>query len=163
VREARIEDVALPAGRYDAVVAATSFHWLDRLAVLPRLHRTLRPDGRLAVWWTVFGDPSVRTPFRERVQEISNPSGAPDTRRTALETGAWEADLSEGGWFRPRATEVLRWTVELTSEQVRDLFTTFPTWTGEQIAQVRAAAEELGGRVLEHYVTVLYVLDRVER
>ncbi|MGI8646069.1 MAG: class I SAM-dependent methyltransferase [Nocardioides sp.] len=162
VAEGRIEDQDLPGSRYDAAVAATSLHWVDLAVVLPRVHHALRPGGLLAAWWTVFGDPAVRTPFRDAVQRIANPTGAPETRRTALDTDAWEADLTAGGWFAPVVTEVVRWRVTLTTEQVRDLFTTFPTWTPAQVDAIAAAAERLGGRVEEHYATAVYVLRRLD-
>ena len=160
VVEGRIEDVPLEAGTYDAAVAATSLHWVDLPVVLPRLWAALRPGGLLAAWWTVFGDPDVSTPFRERVHAISNPEGRPDTRRTGLDTVAWEADLTQGGWFAHVATEVVPWSTDLTAGQVRDLFATFPTWTADQIDAVAGAAEELGGTVTEHYATGVYVLRR---
>ena len=86
--------------------------------MLPRLWAALRPGGLLAAWWTVFGDPDVSTPLRERVHAISNPEGRPDTRRTGLDTVAWEADLTQGGWFAHVATEVVRWSTDLTATQV---------------------------------------------
>jgi SAM-dependent methyltransferase len=163
VVEDRIETVPLPSEAYDAVVAATSLHWVDLPVTLPRLHAALRPGGRLAAWWNVFGDPDVRTPFRDRVQAISNPEGRPDTRRTGLDTAAWEADLTQGGWFSPVATVVLRWTVDLSTEQVRDLFATFPTWSQDRVDAVAEAAAALGGVVTEHYATGVHVLRRTER
>ncbi len=160
VIEGRIEDVPLGPGGYDAAVAATSLHWVDLPVVLPRLREALRPGGLLAAWWTVFGDPDVSTPFRDRVHAISNPERRPETRRTGLDTVAWEADLTQGGWFAHVATEVVRWSTDLTAAQVRDLFATFPTWTADQIDAVARAAEELGGTVAEHYATGVYVLRR---
>ena len=75
VREAALEETDLPAGAYDAVVAATSWHWIDGAAALPRLHAALRPGGRLAVWWAVFGDPDWHSPFRDRVEEMTRRAG----------------------------------------------------------------------------------------
>ena len=163
VLEGRLEEVPLVPGAYDAAVAATSLHWVDLPTALPRLHAALGPGGLLAAWWQVFGDPEVSTPFRERVDAISNPEGRPDIRRTGLDTAEWEADLTQGGWFEKVATEVLRWSIDLTAAQLRDLFTTFPTWTAAQIDAVHAAAEELGGTVTEHYATGVYVLRRSDR
>jgi SAM-dependent methyltransferase len=44
-------------GGFDAVVAATSFHWLDQSAALRKVSAALRPGGWAAIWWTVFSDP----------------------------------------------------------------------------------------------------------
>jgi SAM-dependent methyltransferase len=42
---------------FDAVVAATSFHWLEQAVALPKLGALLRPGGWAAIWWTVFSAP----------------------------------------------------------------------------------------------------------
>jgi SAM-dependent methyltransferase len=49
VVHARFEDAALADGAFDAVVSATSFHWLDHAVRLVKPHRLLRPQGVLAV------------------------------------------------------------------------------------------------------------------
>ena len=66
----RLEDVSLPAGGFDSVVAATSMHWVDLPVALPRLREALDKQGPLAVWRTVFGDPRVETEFRRRMLAI---------------------------------------------------------------------------------------------
>ncbi|MFD0899781.1 class I SAM-dependent methyltransferase [Actinomadura sediminis] len=44
-----------PAGRaFDAVVAATAWHWVDPRAGAAKAARVLRPGGRFAVFWNVF-------------------------------------------------------------------------------------------------------------
>lgn len=50
-----LEDSTLDDGSFDAVAAATSMHWVDLAAGLPKLHAALRPGGRLAVWRTCLG------------------------------------------------------------------------------------------------------------
>ena len=157
------EALALLAGGYDAVVAATAWHWMDAPAVLPRVHRALRPGGVLAVWWNVFGDPAVPTPFRERVEAISREVGL--ARRgpiDALQADERCAELAGGGLLVPREPVVLRWQVDLTPSGLRGLFASFPTWarTPGALDRIAAAAEECGPVVTEHYLTALYVADR---
>ena len=43
------EEWAAPADTFDAVVAATSFHWLDPAVRLGKIKHALRPGGALAV------------------------------------------------------------------------------------------------------------------
>jgi hypothetical protein len=50
----------------------------------------------------------------------------------------------------------------LTTEQVTALFRTFSNWTGEEVDDVAAAADACGGRVTEHYQSVLHLLRRAE-
>jgi SAM-dependent methyltransferase len=53
VEVATIEDWD-PAGRtFDAVVAGTTWHWVDPIAGAVKAARVLRPGGRLALFWNV--------------------------------------------------------------------------------------------------------------
>lgn len=164
VHEKRAEDLELPGSVYDAVVAATAWHWIDAAAVLPKLYETLRPGGRLAVWWNVFGDDEVRTPFRDGVEQIAQEVGlARRGTADALQSDARRAELATGGLFSPRGPVVLRWHVDLTPAMLRALFDSFPTWaaTPGAVDRIAHVAEECGPVVTEHYVTALYVADPV--
>jgi len=156
------ESVLLPPAAFDLAVAATAVHWFHLDVVLPRLHRALVPGGHLAVWRTAYGDPSVAiTPFRERVAEITARRGAPPRPGPGeLETAAWVDRLTAGGHFRATHVQQFHWRIELRTDQVRDLFTTFSNWNAAEVEQAARAVDELGGRVVEHYVTPLIVLER---
>jgi hypothetical protein len=85
------------------------------------------------------------------------------TRRTGpgeLDTTAWVEQLTRSGHFTAIHVEHFAWVIELSAEQVHDLFTTFSNWNAAEVAEAADAVEELGGRVLEHYVTPLIVLQR---
>jgi SAM-dependent methyltransferase len=159
---ARAEDAPLPDAAFDLAVAATSVHWLDLDVVLPMLHRALVRGGHLAVWRNAFGDPSVPTPFRERIAAIVARRGGSATRPGPgeLDTGGWIRRLTAGGHFVATHTEQFRWSIELDAEQVRDLFSTFSDWSEAEVDAAAQASRELGGRVTEHYVTPLVVLER---
>lgn len=49
VRTTRFEDLDAPAGAFDLVVAATSFHWVDPAIGYPKAAELLRPGGSLAL------------------------------------------------------------------------------------------------------------------
>jgi len=159
---ATAESVPLPDAAFDLAVAATSVHWFDLDVVLPRLHRTLAHGGHLAVWRNAYGDPAVAaTPFRERVAAIVARRG--DRRRPGpgeLDTEAWLERLTQGGWFVARHVEELAWSIELGTDEVRDLFTTFSDWSAAEVEDAARAVADLGGRVTEHYRTPLLVLSR---
>ncbi|WP_459643915.1 class I SAM-dependent methyltransferase [Kineococcus sp. NUM-3379] len=157
------EGVPLPVAGFDLAVAATSVHWFDLDVVLPKVHRALVPGGHFAVWRTAYGDPSVPpTPFRERVAQITDRRREPPRPPGPgeLDTAAWVDRLTCSGHFRTSRVEHFTWAVELSTEQVRDLFTTFSNWNAAEVAEAARAVEELGGQVLEHYVTPLIVLQR---
>lgn len=159
VLQSRLEDASLPEASFDSAVAATSMHWLELPVALPRLHAALRPGGALASFRNVFGDDSVRTEFRDRVRRIVA-RRASRGRATGSEVRPTMAELAAGGWFVPVDTQRWKWSVELTSEQLTRLFSTFSDWDEQEIDEVRLAAEACGGRVTEHYQTVLHILRR---
>jgi SAM-dependent methyltransferase len=157
----RLEDVPLTDAGFDSAVAATSMHWVDLSIGLPRLHAAVRPGGSLAVFRHVFGDVDVRSEFRDRVRQIVARRPDPPSR-TPSEPLPTMRDLTVGGWFVPVRSERWTWATELTTTQVTRLFRTFSGWTGQEIQEVTAAADACGGRVAEHYQSVLHLLRRGE-
>jgi SAM-dependent methyltransferase len=157
------EDADLPAAAFDLVTVATAVHWFDLDIVLPKLHRALASDGRLAVWRNAYGDPSVPPGrFRRRVQEIVDARDAPSRPQPdETDTQRWAAALESGGLFRTTHREEFSWAVELDEAGVRDIFTTFSDWTAAEAEKAGHAVRELGGTVTEHYLTPLLVLERV--
>jgi SAM-dependent methyltransferase len=163
VHVATAESVALPPSAFELAVAATAVHWFDLGVVLPKLHRALVPGGHFAVWRTAFGDPSVAvSPFRERVAAITGRRAGEPPRPGPgeLDTEAWAGRLTESGHFTPTLVEHFHWDIELRTDQVRDLFTTFSNWNAAEVDEAARAVDDLGGRVVEHYVTPLIVLER---
>jgi SAM-dependent methyltransferase len=154
----RLEDAELPQGAFDSAVAATSLHWVDLASGLPKLHLTLRPGGHLAVFRNVFGDDTVVTEFRDRVNQIVTARGGPEN--TKQEPRPTMVELSAGGYFAPLRSEHWRWDIELTTQQVTRLFRTFSGWTNDEVEAVQAAADACGGLVTEHYQSVLHLLTR---
>lgn len=156
------ENAVLADAAFDLAIAATSVHWMNLSIVLPKLHRTLVPGGHFLVWRNVFGDPSHATPFRERIAEITKhrtDAGRPGPAET--NTDGWVTALEADGYFRVVDREEFRWSIELDSDSVRDLFTTFSDWSPREVAEAERAVRELGGNVVEHYTTPLIVLSRV--
>ncbi|MGH1548741.1 class I SAM-dependent methyltransferase [Leifsonia poae] len=163
VIRATAEEAELPDGAFDLVTIATAVHWFDLHVVLPKLHRTLATDGRLAVWRTAYGDPSVPPgPFRERVQRIVDARDAPPRPQPdEADTVSWARALESGGLFRTVHSDEFAWTIALDADGVRDLFTTFSDWTAAEAQEAARAVDELGGTVTEHYLTPLLVLEPV--
>lgn len=159
VLRTRLEDARLPEQRFDAVVAATSMHWVDLSVGLPRLHGALRPDGWLAVWRTIFGDDAIETEFRVHVRRIVSARDRQDDA-THRERRPTMEELAAGGWFEPVGSHHWRWSIDLDADQVGRLFRTFSEWTPTEANAAARAAEDLGGHVTEHYQSVLHLLRR---
>jgi SAM-dependent methyltransferase len=159
---ATAEKAVLPAAQFDVAVAATSIHWMNLSIVLPKVHQALSLGGRLLVWRNVFGDPRVPTEFRLRVAQITDKRNHPRRPDPAdIDTDGWADSLETSGLFRVEYREEFRWNIHLNAVEVRDLFTTFSDWSPVEVAEAERAVRELGGHVVEHYLTPLLVLSRV--
>ncbi len=162
-----IETAPLADGCFDLVASATAFHWVRTEVALPRLRRVLRDRGWLAVWWTVFGDPTRPTPFRDALQRLYE-RNFPHERRPPVEgplnVESWCDELSQGGHFtRPEVLQ-LRWEHPLTPEGARRLFGSFPNVNEldprrrtEHLDAIADLVRAEGGVVQDPYVTVLYL------
>lgn len=164
--------VPFPSRDYDAVVAATTLHWLDTSRLVPRLAGVVRPGGWLVAWWNVFGDPDASTPFRERVSRIYAqhlPSEWRDPRELprAMRVADRLDELTSGGWFDEPRFELVRWTHRMDAAGVRALFSTFPNI--EELDDRRRVAilddlgqavEDEGGVVDDPFVTAIYAARR---
>jgi SAM-dependent methyltransferase len=115
---------AVTGDGFDAVVAATSFHWLDQATALPALGRALRPGGWAAIWWSVFSDPYREDPLLRAASaklgfEPGNQRGGTSFQ---LDTGARCDDLRRGAGLVDVDVELIPWDLPMTADQVRALF-----------------------------------------
>jgi SAM-dependent methyltransferase len=68
--EGTAESIPLDAGSVDVVTVGQAFHWFDGDAALAEIHRVLRPDGLLALFWNV----RVRDdPMHAAIDELIDP------------------------------------------------------------------------------------------
>lgn len=155
VIQSRAEDILPDAGSFELAVAATSIHWMDLDVVLPIVHRALTTSGRLLVWRNVFGDAAADvTPSRREVERIVQSrdaarSGDPE------DLGATVRKLVHTGLFTIDETHRYRWTIEMTTDQVRELFGTFSDWTDDEAEEASLVVAALGGTVSEAYTSWL--------
>ncbi len=63
----RGEAMPLPDGSADAVLASSSWHWMDPIPTLHEVARILKPDGLLGVIWT---SPDPNGPFMAQAQAL---------------------------------------------------------------------------------------------
>lgn len=112
---ARAEDAELGRAAFDLAVAATSIHWMDLDALLPRLHRALVPAGRFLVWRHVFGDPAAEpTAFRDRVARIVARRSRPPRAGNPEAVRETAARLTASGLFAVEDIGEYRWSMSST-------------------------------------------------
>jgi SAM-dependent methyltransferase len=168
VREETFEEVSVPDGGFDLVVAAMSFHWIDQDIGLRKLGRVVRPGGWVALWWTRFGDLSRPDPFGEATRDLIETArtSAEDAARVPFELDAvgWRCALGDGAGLVDIDVEVIRWTARLDLPQVRALYSSMidvrrraPRERERLLDElVSRAARDFGGTVERPFVTALY-------
>jgi SAM-dependent methyltransferase len=163
----------LPPHDFDAVVAATSFHWLDAAVRLRRIEDALRPDGALAVISThhVAGEDTRFFDEVQRCYETWMPGTPPGLR---LPTGGDvpHADLDElkrSGRFATVVVRRYERDLTYTTREYRDLLLSY---SGHRALAADARESLLScvgelidsrfeGRIAKRYMTELTVGSRV--
>jgi SAM-dependent methyltransferase len=171
----RGESIPIPDGSADAVLASSSWHWMDPVPTLLEVGRILVPGGILGALWS---GPDPEGPFVAQARTLLT-GRAPDGAGTTVgaagdDPGAGEfASLIMGDADRPMSTleiptgvpfdqpehEVFTWDVALNADELIGLLGTFswiitmPSETRQRvIAEARRLLRELLG--IEGEVTV---------
>ena len=143
VVEARFEEWDDEPGVYAAVVAATSWHWVDPEVRYPAAARALRPEGHLATWAATHVFPAGGDPFFDEIQEVYDaigeglPDGAPRPAPGQLADG--RAEIEASGLFDVVAVDHFDWTVDYDADAYIRLLSTF----SGHIAMAQASRKRL--------------------
>jgi SAM-dependent methyltransferase len=167
------EQAPLPQDRFDLAVAATSFHWVDQDAGMPKLGRVIRPGGWAAVWWTIFDDPDRQDAFRDALQARTG-DGDPGRQRNSrfqLDAAARCRDLAERAGLTDVNHNLIRWTAELDNAQLRALYASMirirrlPADEQQGILdQICLLADhDFAGRVQRPFMTAMYTGRRPDQ
>jgi SAM-dependent methyltransferase len=71
VEQAKFEEWDAAGRRFDTVIAAQAWHWVDPVAGAVRAASVLRPGGRLTVFWNVFDPPAqLRAAFADVYRRV---------------------------------------------------------------------------------------------
>jgi len=148
VRNEGFEAAELPTGTFDAVVAATSFHWVEAGIRVPKSHRLLRPGGVLAVVGTEQvaseadrGYFAASQPIYDRYFD-DDPAPAP--RGRDLVPAVYQEVLASGHFER---VELFRydWDQRYETEQYIDLVRSYSNTAQMEPTKREAFLEELRG------------------
>lgn len=161
------EQAVLPEDAFDLAVAATSFHWVDQAAGLPKLGRIVRPGGWVALWWTIFDDPDRPDPFRDATARLLGHEDPGVRRRRSsfqLDTARRTRDLERLGGFCDVRSQLIRSEVRFTSAQVFAFYGSLMEVRRRPPAERRSlldslqgiAERDFGGEITRPFVTALY-------
>jgi SAM-dependent methyltransferase len=156
--EGRGESMPLPAGWADAVLASSSWHWVDASAALPEVARVLVPGGTLGAVWS---GPDREGAFIVQARELlaSGDGGVSDRMMgDATRPDSTLEVPQDSGWSEPEH-EVFRWEQALTADDLVGLLQTMSwiiTLDGDAREALLAHARRLLREVLgvEGAVTV---------
>ncbi|HEY3867277.1 MAG TPA: methyltransferase domain-containing protein [Actinocrinis sp.] len=127
VEVARFEDWDPAGRRFDTVIAAQTWHWIDPVAGAAKAAQALRPGGRLALFWNVYNIPAELarafgevfdrvvpdSPFRGRTQQ-------PATFPSALYTRAVDGIRQTGAFAEPEEAWRYDWQWTYSRDEYLD-------------------------------------------
>ena len=159
-----------PAGRaFDAVIAATAWHWVDPLAGAAKAALVLRPGGRLTVFGHAFQLPhAVADAFAAVYRQVvpDSPVDLQPLRQGALEAyqrmyAKFADAIGEAGGFEDPQQWRLDWEQTYTRDEWLDQMPTHGSLTqlsADKLTDVLdgtgAAIDAMGGNFTIPYATV---------
>ncbi|OLT31082.1 methyltransferase type 11 [Actinomadura sp. CNU-125] len=165
-----------PAGRtFDAVIAATAWHWVTPGAGAAKAARVLRPGGRFAAFWNVFElPPEVADATADACRRVMPDSpidframgrSGPDTYGPVLDRAA--DGIREAGGFDAPEQWRFEWEHPYTRDEWLDQMPTQGAFTRlppDALAQVLdgtgAAIDALGGSFTMRYTALVLTAAR---
>jgi SAM-dependent methyltransferase len=126
----RGESIPVPDGWADAVLASSSWHWMDLLPTLGEVARVLVPGGVLGVVWS---GPDPEGPFLMQARSLiagerdgqSSSSGLAQQIMADADRPDSTLEIPEGVPFDQPEHQVFRWDVALTADDLIGLLKTF--------------------------------------
>jgi hypothetical protein len=125
------------------------------------------------VWWTIFDDPDRHDAFRDALRTRTG-EGDPGGQRNAgfeLDAAARCRDLAERAGLTDVSGNLIRWTAELDTAQLRALYASMIRIrrlpAGDQrrvLDQISVLADhDFAGRVQRPFITAMYTGRRPDR
>lgn len=164
----RLEDAQLEEAYFDFGFAATSFHWVKRMAGLKACIRALKPGGWFAMWWSIYHNTlkpdafgSATAHLFEGLEQSPRMSGGIPF---ALNVNSRLGEMRKAGFVETqhRAFTAIHL---FTADQIAALYETFsrvqiaPHATRQRLtAEVRRIASlDFGGSIYREIVTSAFI------
>jgi SAM-dependent methyltransferase len=163
--EGRAESMPIPDHSADAVVASSSWHWVDPWPALAEVGRVLVPGGILGAVWS---GPDPESPFLAAARDLLSRSATPPEGTTDRSLGelifddarrpASTLEIPPGVPFSPPDHQAFQWDMAMKADELIGLLGTFSwflTMPEETRARVEVEARRLLGELgIEGDVTV---------
>ena len=158
---------------YDAVVAATTWLWIDPNVRYLKAFDVLRPRGHLAFWSATHVFPDGGDPFFRELQDVYEEIGEglpPDALWPQPgELADERAEIEATGLFKDAMVTQFDWELTYNADQYIDLLNTFSghiamaPWQRERLyGEVRRRlSERPDGLLRRHWGAVLHIARRV--
>jgi SAM-dependent methyltransferase len=169
---ADFESWPLPAERFDLVLSATAFHWIDPVVRVPKSAEALRPGGLLAVVSThhvAGGSERFWTDVQECYDRFTD-DPSPTGPRPADAVPQNSYDIDSSGRFGPVLFRRYEWEQSYSTAEYLDLLSSY---SGHRAltSQARdglygcisALIEANGGSVTKRYLTELTAANRLNQ
>jgi ubiquinone/menaquinone biosynthesis C-methylase UbiE len=161
VLDGTAEELPLDDASADVVTVAQAFHWFDHARALPELHRVLKPDGFLVLFWNMR---DLDDPIQRGVEELLAP------RRQyviAQQAGTWRAPLAESDLFGTPEVGSFRYEQRFTTQDLCDRVTSTsfvaamrPVDREELLVRVRALTYGVEEPFPFPYLTEVHLIPR---
>jgi SAM-dependent methyltransferase len=163
----------VPERRFDLVLAATSWHWLDPDIRYQHAWELLRPGGHLAFWSATHVFPPEGDPFFREIQDVYDEIGQggpePEVTPAPGELPEQHDEIERSGMFRVVDVRQYDWEIRYHAESYIDLLLTFSghiamaDWQRERLfSAIRTALAARREPVLRrHWGAALHVARRL--
>lgn len=162
--------------KFDLLISATAFHWVDPTVRYEKARSCLRPGGAIALFWNEHVEGAKREPFFDAVQEIYS-QVVPDLSLRykglvrpdkLLELKDYAQEIRDCGFFDSPVTRTYLQDITYDSSSYIGLLNTFSdminlekTTRDKLLSKIANLIDtKFGGKVVKTYLTVLHVARR---
>jgi SAM-dependent methyltransferase len=138
IHHALFEDWELTAGKFDAVVAATSWHWVSPDVAYTKAAAALKPNGMLILLWNVVPQPGDEIfQLLEPVYQTHAPSLADRLPLTTYseQLRGFDRQITDSGYFRDLSTAQMEYSIVYGIDDYLLLLTTLSPYIQLPAAQ----------------------------